>query len=112
VEVHGPRVEEDDLDVEDDEEHRRQVVLDGEPAAAGRLRGRLDAAFVGLQFRPVVPLGAGDAADDHRYDDERGAVRAEYEYGRVQLHRGSFPFIAWRDRGARRGAPPGRTRGL
>jgi hypothetical protein len=28
VEVHGQRVEEDDLDVEDDEEHRRQVVVD------------------------------------------------------------------------------------
>src|SRR6476619_3443270 len=32
-EGHGPRVEEDDLDVEDDEEHRRQVELDREPAA-------------------------------------------------------------------------------
>src|SRR4051794_12409674 len=35
VEVHGPGIEEDDLDVEDDEEHRRQVVLHGEATAAG-----------------------------------------------------------------------------
>src|SRR2546421_981395 len=56
VEADGPGVEEDDLDVEDDEEHRRQVVLDGEAPAAGRLRGRLDTALVGVQLGPVVPL--------------------------------------------------------
>ena len=28
VELHGERVEEDDLDVEDDEEHRREVEAD------------------------------------------------------------------------------------
>src|SRR3712207_5877413 len=33
----GPRVEEDDLDVEDDEHHRREVVLDRETAAGQRL---------------------------------------------------------------------------
>src|ERR1700739_3809084 len=48
VEIDSPRVQEDDLDVEDDEQHRRQVVLDGE-SDAGRLPGRLDAALVGLQ---------------------------------------------------------------
>src|SRR3954463_818051 len=37
----GPRVEEDDLDVEDDEEHRRQVVLHREPAAGEWLVDRL-----------------------------------------------------------------------
>src|SRR3712207_4500954 len=31
--VHGPRVEEDDLDVEDDEEHRDEVVLHRETPA-------------------------------------------------------------------------------
>ena len=34
VEGDGPRVQEDDLDVEEDEQHRRQVVLHREPAAA------------------------------------------------------------------------------
>src|SRR5262245_21400208 len=54
LECDGPRIEEDDLDIEDDEEHGGQVVLDGEAAAAGRLRSRLDAAFIGIQLRPVV----------------------------------------------------------
>ena len=58
VELHGPRVEEDDLDVEDDEEHRGDVVLHREPAAADRLRGGLDAALVGVELRPVVALRA------------------------------------------------------
>src|SRR3712207_7114425 len=44
-----PRVEEDDLDVEDDEEHRGDEVLDRELAASHRLRGRLDPALVGVQ---------------------------------------------------------------
>src|SRR5688500_1718987 len=59
VEVHGPRVEEDDLDVEDDEEHRGQVVLHREAAAAPGLGGRLDAALVGVELGAVVALGAG-----------------------------------------------------
>src|SRR5215217_8302462 len=50
----GPGIEEDDLDVEDDEEHRDQVVLDREAAAGERLVDRLDAALVGLQLGPVV----------------------------------------------------------
>src|SRR5919107_4848713 len=54
----GPRVEEDDLDVEDDEEHRRQVVLDREPAAGQRLLDRLDPALVGVELRAVVPTRA------------------------------------------------------
>src|SRR3954468_5536503 len=46
-----PGVEEDDLDVEDDEEHRRQVVLDWEPAPRQRLVDRLDPALVGVELR-------------------------------------------------------------
>src|SRR6478672_5780871 len=46
VERDGPGVEEDDLDVEDDEEHRGQVELHRETAAAHGLRGRLDAKLV------------------------------------------------------------------
>src|SRR5215469_2987868 len=45
VEVDGPRIQEDDLDVEDDEQHGREVVLDGEPAALG-LPGGLDPALI------------------------------------------------------------------
>src|SRR6185437_16778260 len=43
VEGDRPRVQEDDLDIEDDEEHRGQVVLHREPDP-GRLAGRLDTA--------------------------------------------------------------------
>src|SRR5215475_4959038 len=53
-----PRVEEDDLDVEEDEQHRGQVVLDREAATARRLGGGLDAALIGLQLRPVPPFRA------------------------------------------------------
>ena len=61
VEGDGPRVEEDDLDVEDDEQHRGDVVLHREPAAADRLRGRLDAALVGVELGAVVALRARSA---------------------------------------------------
>src|SRR5665648_579138 len=57
-----PGVHEDDLDVEDDEAHRDQVVLDREPAAAGGRRGGVDTALVGLELGPVVALGAQDGA--------------------------------------------------
>src|SRR4249919_2029544 len=57
VEGYGPRVKEDDLDVEHDEEHRGQVVLHREPDA-GRLTGRLDAALVGLELGPVPAFRA------------------------------------------------------
>ena len=63
VEGHRPRVQEDDLDVEDDEEHRGQVELDREPAAADRLRRRLDAALVRLELGPVVALRADERRD-------------------------------------------------
>ena len=53
----GPRVEEHDFDIENDEEHRRQVVLDGEVAAADGLRRWIDTAFVGIALGAVVPQG-------------------------------------------------------
>src|SRR5699024_5688510 len=84
VEVHRPRDEEDDLDVEDDEHHRRQVVLHGEAAATRGLRCGLDTALIGLQLRAVVALGADHRPDHHRPDDEGGAATAEHEYRRAQ----------------------------
>src|SRR4029078_2623300 len=39
VEDHRQRIQEDDLDVEDDEEHRRQVEADREPAPLGPALG-------------------------------------------------------------------------
>src|SRR5215203_5016644 len=46
VERHRPRIEEDDLDVEDDEQHGGDVVLHRESAAADRLWCRFDAALI------------------------------------------------------------------
>src|ERR1700744_4544552 len=46
VEGDSPRIEEDDLDVEDDEQHRGQVELDRDLATAERLGSRLDTALV------------------------------------------------------------------
>jgi hypothetical protein len=59
VERDRPRVEENDLDVENDEKHRRQVVLHRESAAADRLRSGLDAAFVRFQPGAVPAFRAG-----------------------------------------------------
>src|SRR5919199_2641324 len=70
VERHGIGDEEHALDVEDDEEHRHEVVLHGEAAAAGRVRGGLDAALVRVELRAVVALGAGQRAGADREDRE------------------------------------------
>src|SRR4051794_9006062 len=72
VEGDGPRVEEDDLDVEDDEQHRRQVVLHRELVSAERLRRRLDPALVGLELRPVESLRTGQRAGNGGEHGEAG----------------------------------------
>src|SRR5215207_6048968 len=92
--VHGPRVEEDDLDVEDDEEHRRQVVLDREAAPGEGLVDRLDAALVGLELGPVVPArpdvrGGGDREQRERRGqgeepDDRDVVREHQRHPTVR----------------------------
>src|SRR5690606_593030 len=57
AEVDRPGIHEHDLDVEDDEGHGHEVVLDREPTAADRVRGRVDSALVRLELGPVVALG-------------------------------------------------------
>src|SRR5690349_22326144 len=64
VELQRPRVQEDDLDVEDDEEHRGDVVLHRETPAADRLGRGLDAALVGVQAGPVVTARTDERAHD------------------------------------------------
>src|SRR6516164_5651697 len=64
VEGHRPGVKEDDLDVEDDEQHRGQVVLDRDLATAKRNRGWLDAAFVRFELRLVPALGTHQGSRD------------------------------------------------
>src|SRR5262249_34448002 len=90
VEVHGPRVEEDDLDVEDDEEHRDDVVLHREAAATDRLRGGLDAALVAVQLGPVVALGADHAAHHHGAHREQERNGCEHQDWDVEVHRYAF----------------------
>src|SRR5690606_1595109 len=58
----GPRHEEDDLDVEDDEGHGHEVVLDGEAAGARGARGGLHTALVVRDLDPVSALGPDDRA--------------------------------------------------
>src|SRR3954471_6799483 len=99
VEGDGPGVEEDDLDVEDDEEHRRQVVLDGEAPAAGRRGGRLDPALVGLELGPVVPLRTDQRGHDHGEDRKACPEGSQYEDGRISVHRSSLLSVGtdcWR----------------
>src|ERR1017187_5826224 len=50
VEGHRERVKEDALDIENDEEHRSQVVLDGHLAPTKSLRCGFDPAFVGVDL--------------------------------------------------------------
>src|ERR1043165_6059173 len=90
VEGDGPGVEKDDLDVEDDEEHRRQVVLDGEAPATGRRGGGLDPALIGLELGPVVPLRAGQGGHDHGEDRKACPEGSQYEDGRIGVHRSSL----------------------
>src|SRR6266545_4927661 len=77
VERHRPRVQEDDLDVEDDEQHRGQVELDRKPAAADRLRGRFDAALVRVELGLVVPVRPGDPRRHHREEREQKREREQ-----------------------------------
>src|SRR5690554_4587732 len=70
VEPHRPRVQEDDLDVEDDERHGGQVVLDRESPAAGGSRRRFDTAFVRVEPGAVVPLGPGHGRERDGTDRE------------------------------------------
>src|SRR3954465_5732058 len=73
VEDHSERIQEDDLDIEDDEEHRRQVEADREAGGGGR--PERDAGLE--RQRPgthaaVGPGGQRERGEDHReWDRER-----------------------------------------
>src|SRR2546423_1421915 len=88
VERHGPRVQEDDLDVEDDEQHRGQVELDREAAAADRLRRRFDAALVRIQLGPVVPVRSGEPRRRQREqrEQQREREQAHDRYPQSERH--------------------------
>src|SRR6266496_6567907 len=68
TEAHGPGEQEDGLDVEDDEQHRDDVELHGEPFTRGEPR-RLDPALVWRQLGPrraMRPKECGDAERDRK----------------------------------------------
>src|SRR5699024_7277940 len=69
-ERHRPRVKKNDLDVEDDEGHRDEVVLDRKPNV-GRVPSGLDPALVGVNLDPVGAFGADDGRGGHPADSQR-----------------------------------------
>ena len=60
-----PREQEDDLDVEDDEQHRDDVEIDAESLAPWKPHGVV-AAFVGRELHRVRPVRPERARDDQR----------------------------------------------
>src|SRR5450759_3087507 len=71
---HRPRVEEHSLDVEDDEEHRREVEANGEPAMGRAVRD--DAGLVRGQLRLVRLVRA-----QHEAEGDQSANQTEnYQY--------------------------------
>ena len=78
LELDGDRVEEDDLDVEQDEQHRDQVEADPEAEALLDVGGQ--AALVGLALRLVRPARAEHAVGQ-REDDADGDSEGEEDEG-------------------------------
>src|SRR5699024_3893262 len=95
VEVDRPRVQEEDLDAEDDEEHRREIELHREPPAADRLRGGVDAALVRRELGPVEPAWAGQRGDERGEDGEGDGDGAEDENRYVLVHGTSLLALPW-----------------
>src|SRR2546428_13612535 len=81
---HSPRVEEDRLDVENDEQHRGQVKAHGEPPVGGRVGD--DPGLVGFELalrrsRRPEHEAEGDQRsqypEDYQYEDEKRGVALE-----------------------------------
>ena len=77
----GHRVEEDDLDVEEDEEHRDQVEADPEPEAP--LHVRRQAAFIGRGLGLTRLAGAEEAVERRERDPDRRAEPEEDKHRKV-----------------------------
>src|SRR5215467_2127857 len=96
IERDGPGIQEDDLDVEDDEQHRGEVVLHGEPDS-GRLASGLNAALVGLELGPVPPPRARERPRDQRENGEDRGQYSERDDRHVVAHRfiTALPCSSW-----------------
>src|SRR5262245_34608525 len=83
-----PRIQEDDLNVEDDEEHRGQIEPDRESAATNGLGRGLDAALVGLEFGSVRALRTDQRGNADREECEQRCQceQRDYRYVRGERH--------------------------
>src|SRR5262249_24501008 len=82
---HRPRIQEGDFDVEEQEDHRDQVELDG-MALAG-VAHRRHAALVRCEFFGGRTPRADQQAEPDVDRAEAGAEADHYEYGKPALHR-------------------------
>ena len=82
----GVPTDEDDLDVENDEQHGGQIELDGEWAAPGGCGAGFDAALIGLGFGAVVPARTDHERNADRSERERRCDHAEDQDGQVRIH--------------------------
>src|SRR5207244_8092058 len=79
-----PRIDEDDLDVEDDEDHRHQVEAHRE--ALGRLTVGDDAALVGGELGGRGPAGRQQAGGQEREAGEDGGQDEHQGERQVLIH--------------------------
>jgi len=77
---HRVRIQEDDFDVEDDEQHRGEEVLDGEPVRPLRHRSRLDTALVEVELGPVEATRTGEWSDGNREEGEAEGKGEQHDY--------------------------------
>ena len=99
AEHRGERIEEDDLDVEDDERHRDQVELHRE--ALGRLVLGHDAALVRRFLRRRRPLRPEELRGDERQGREQHDQHDHAEDRQVDAHARPLPFFGVLDRARR-----------
>src|SRR5436309_137848 len=86
IEDDGPRVNEDRLHVEDDEENSNDVVSDGDPVARAGDTG--DTALIGGELDAVGPLRANQGAGGDHPDSHRAGHReGEHDKQPVAKHR-------------------------
>src|SRR6476620_5575411 len=102
VEQHGPREEEDRLDVEHDEEDGNQEVPDGK-AGVERQAGRGDPGFVGLELRRVRASRLDRLGDENRRQRQSCREQTQDENRKVIGHLGGHSI------GAKTGINPDRT---
>src|SRR5829696_7081017 len=90
LELHGDRVQEHDLDVEQDEEHRDQVEADPEAEVGRDLGG--EPALVGLALDPRRAARPEPAVDRREEEPDADAEDQEHENGQVAPQHGTLGY--------------------